>query len=78
MPDPRESEEFERIVSELRATDPQLGRSWWRRNAMLLAGLALCAVAVTLVAVGGVEGVVIAVLPWLLGLFLVIRSRSGR
>jgi hypothetical protein len=44
---------------------------------MLLTGLALCVAAVLLIAFGGPKGAVIAVLPWLAGMIMVIRSRAG-
>ena len=82
MPDDDESRAFARIVSQLRRDDPRFaeqGSPARRRRAriMLLIGVVLCAVAVLLIAVGGPEGAVIALAPWLVGLILVIRSRAG-
>ena len=82
MPDNDESRAFARIVSQLRSEDPRFaapapaaGRR--RSRILLVAGLALCAVAVLLIAVGGPKGAVIALLPWLAGMVAVIRSRTG-
>jgi len=82
VPDDDESRAFARIVSELARDDPRFAGEVppaRRRRAriMLLTGVALCAVAVLLVAVGGPEGAVIALFPWLAGLIAVIRSRAG-
>jgi hypothetical protein len=77
-----ESRAFARIVSQLRREDPRFAageRAPGRRRArvLLLTGVALCAVAVLLIAFGGPKGAVIALLPWLVGLIAVIRSRAG-
>ncbi len=82
MPDSDESRAFARIVSQLGRDDPRFatggsapgGR---RGRILLLIGVALCAVAALLIAFGGPKGAVIAVLPWLAGLIVVIRSRAG-
>jgi len=67
--------EFDDIVARLRADDRR------RRTSRLLlaAGLVACLAAGLMVTFGGVRGIVLAVFPWLLGVFLVIRSvnRSG-
>ena len=81
MPDD-ESRAFARIVSQLRREDPRFtpagsGARQRRARALLLIGIALCAVAGSLIAFGGPKGAVIALLPWLAGLVAVIRSRSG-
>ena len=63
-----EDRRFAEIVSELR------GRR--RGRASLLAGITLCLIAGALIAFGGVKGAVLAVLPWLVGIILVVRSRA--
>jgi hypothetical protein len=82
VPDNDESRAFARIVSQLRREDPRFspadpGPRKRRARALLLAGIALCAVAVSLIALGGPKGAVIALFPWLAGMVAVIRSRSG-
>ncbi len=82
MPDPEESRRFADIVARLGADDarfatPAQARARARSRWMFLAGLALVLLAVALVAFGGVKGTVLAVLPWFLGLVLVVRGRSG-
>lgn len=64
--------EFEEIVARLRADQ----RTRRRKRIMLVIGVAFCLAAVTLVMAGGIKGTVLAVLPWLAGMILVIRSRS--
>ena len=75
MPDPDEQRRFEEIVAPLRPRRPPR-RAPGRLS--LLAGLALCLIALLLITLGGVRGAVIAVLPWFLGIVLVIRSRTRR
>ena len=82
MSESDESRAFARIVSQLRRDDPRFtaaesGAHRRRGRIMLLTGLALCAAAVLLIAFGGPKGAVIAVLPWLAGMIMVIRSRAG-
>ncbi len=82
MPENDESRAFARIVSQLRRDDPRFAAdqpAGRRRRArvLLLIGLLLCAAAVSLIAFGGPKGAVIAILPWILGLVMVIRSRVG-
>ncbi len=82
MPDPEESRRFSDIVARLGEEDPRFAspaqaRARARSRRVFLVGLALCLVAVALIAFGGVKGAVIAVFPWLLGLVLVVRSRGG-
>jgi hypothetical protein len=77
-----ESRAFARIVSQLRREDPRFTAaepaSRRRRGRILLAtGIALCLLAVLLIALGGPKGAVIALLPWLAGMIAVIRSRAG-
>ena len=81
MPDKDESRRFEEIVAGLRQEDPRFAAGAPRRSrgrVSLAAGIALCAVAAGLVALGGVKGAVLAVLPWLIGLVLVFKSRVWR
>jgi hypothetical protein len=68
LPDPDEERRFAEIVAEFRA-----GR---RARVVLLAGVALCLAAIALIAFGGVEGAVLAVIPWLVGIIMVVRSRA--
>ena len=69
MPDvDDEARRFQEIVAHLRVRRP--GRTTLRL------GVALCLMAVALITFGGVEGAVIAVIPWILGLILVVRSRA--
>ena len=77
-----ESRAFARIVAQLRREDPRFtadpsAARRRRSRILLLTGLALCAVAVLLVAFGGPKGAVLALAPWLAGLIAVIRSRAG-
>ena len=73
--DGSESRHFESIVERLQVSDPHLGRR--RRGRWSLAiGVTLCVAAVALIALGGVKGAVLAAGPWILGLVLVVRSRS--
>jgi hypothetical protein len=77
-----ESRAFARIVAQLRRDDPRFaaGETPMRRDrgrTSLLIGIALCVAAVLLMALGGPKGAVIALLPWLAGMIVVIRSRSG-
>ncbi len=83
MSDNEESRAFARIVSQLRREDPGFAAetraaSARRSRILLIIGIVLCAVAVLLIAVGGPKGAVIALLPWLAGLIMVIRSRAGK
>lgn len=69
MPLPEdEDRRFAEIVADLR------GRR--RGRASLLTGIALCLIAGALITFGGVKGAVLAVLPWLVGIILVVRSRA--
>ena len=68
LPDPEEERRFAEIVAEFRARR--------RARVVLLAGIALCLAAIALIAFGGVEGAVLAVIPWLAGLILVVRGRA--
>ena len=81
MPDD-EARAFDHIASQLRRDDPRFAEEnpparRRRGRIMLLTGVALCAVAVLLIAVGGPGGAVIALLPWLVGMIVVIRSTAG-
>lgn len=62
--------QFAEIVAQL--------RSRTRARRVLIAGIVLCVVALLLITLGGVEGAVLAVLPWILGLILVIRGNNRR
>ena len=80
MPDPDESRRFSDIVARLGAEDPRFAtpaqtRARARRRRLFLAGLLLCLVAGGLIAFGGVKGAVLAVIPWILGIILVVRGR---
>jgi hypothetical protein len=68
LPDPDEERRFAEIVAEFRARR--------RARVVLLAGVALCLAAIALIAFGGVEGAVLAVIPWLVGIIMVVRSRA--
>jgi fatty acid desaturase len=70
MPDPDDERQFAEIVAQL--------RSRTRARRVLIAGIVLCLVALLLITLGGVKGAVFAVIPWLLGLILVIRGSSRR
>jgi hypothetical protein len=65
-------DQFDDIVAGLQA-DTRRRR---RRRTGLWLGVALCAVAAVLVAIGGPKGAVLAVIPWLIGMFLVVRARG--
>ena len=80
MPDPDESRRFSDIVARLGAEDPRFAtpaqaRARARRRRLFVAGLLLCLVAGGLIAFGGVKGAVLAVIPWILGIILVVRGR---
>jgi hypothetical protein len=82
VPESDESRAFARIVSQLRREDPRFaaaGPAARRRHGQVLLaiGIALCLVAVLLIALGGPKGAIIALPPWLLGMIAVIRSRAG-
>ena len=66
MPDPDDERQFAEIVGQLRART--------RARRVLAAGIALCLIALLLITLGGVKGAVYAVIPWILGLILVIRG----
>jgi hypothetical protein len=66
--DPDEDRRFAEIVAEFRARR--------RGRLSLLLGITLCLAAVALMLFGGVRGTVLAVIPWLIGIILVIRSRA--
>jgi hypothetical protein len=71
---------FEEIVAGLR-DDPHFAlprRARSGSRVALAVGVLLCVTAAALVAVGGVRGAVLAVLPWIAGIILVLRSRSWR
>lgn len=69
MPDADdEARRFQEIVAQFRVHR--------RGRTMLLLGISLCLIAVALITFGGVKGAVIAVIPWILGLILVVRSRA--
>lgn len=83
MPDDDESRAFARIAAQLRREDPRFAAEESaahrrRSRILLLIGLALCATAVLLIALGGPKGAVIAFFPWVAGMIAVIRSRTGR
>ena len=80
MPDPDESRRFADIVSRLGAEDsrfatPAQTRAQARGRRIFWTGILLCLLAGSLIAFGGVKGAVLAVLPWFLGLVLVVRGR---
>lgn len=68
MPDPDEERRFAEIVEQFRVER--------RGRIILFLGVALCLGAVALIAFGGPKGAVLAVVPWLLGIVLAIRSRA--
>jgi hypothetical protein len=66
--DPEEERRFAEIVAEFRAQR--------RARLTLLLGIVLCLAAIVLITLGGIEGAVLAVIPWVLGIIIVVRSRS--
>lgn len=75
MPEMNESRRFDEIVAGIQADDDARKRR--RRGRISLGlGITLCVTAAVLVAVGGPKGAVLAVLPWLAGMILVVRSRA--
>lgn len=68
LPDPDEERRFAEIVADFRARR--------RARVVLLAGVALCLAAIALITFGGVQGAVLAVIPWLAGIIMVVRSRA--
>jgi hypothetical protein len=74
MPDPEESRRFDEIVAHLRAEG---FRPEHRGRLLLTAGIVLCLTALGLILFGGVKGAVYAVLPWLVGMFCVVKSRGS-
>lgn len=66
--------DFDDIVAGLQA---ETGRRRRRRTGLWI-GVGLCATAAVMVAVGGPKLAVLAVLPWLAGMFLVVKSRGGQ
>ncbi len=82
MPDPDESRRFLDIAARLGAEDPRFAspaqaRARARGRLMFVSGLLLCLVAGGLIAFGGVRGAVLAVVPWFLGIVLVVRGRRS-
>ena len=67
MPD----RDFDEIVAALQADRRRRRRS----RITLSTGVACVAVAIALLLAGGVKGAVYAILPWLIGMFLVIKGR---
>ena len=70
MPDRDDERQFAEIVGQLRSRQ--------RARRVLAAGIALCVVALLLITLGGVKGAIFAVVPWILGLILVIRGNNRR
>jgi hypothetical protein len=66
--DPEEERRFAEIVAEFRAQR--------RARLTLLLGIVLCLAAIVLITLGGIEGAVLAVIPWVPGIIIVVRSRS--
>jgi hypothetical protein len=56
--------------------EAESSRSEYRGRLLLITGIALCLIAIGLILFGGVKGAVYAVLPWLLGMFCVVKSRG--
>jgi hypothetical protein len=75
VPDRNESRQFDEIVAGLRA-DEIRHRRRRRGRISLLVGIVLCATAAVLVAIGGPKGAVLAVIPWLAGMIVVVKSRA--
>ena len=70
MPD----DDFDEIVADLQ--DERVGYSGRPpRPRLLIAGIICCVLAAALFIFGGVEGAVIAVIPWVAGMLLVVASR---
>jgi len=63
--------DFDEIVAGLQADQRQRRR----RRGTLFTGVFFVAVAIALLLAGGVKGAVYAILPWLIGMFLVIKGR---
>lgn len=70
MPDQDDERQFAEIVAQLRSRQ--------RARRVLVVGIALCVLALLLITLGGVKGAVVAVVPWILGLILVIRGNNRR
>ena len=67
LPD-NEERAFQEIVAHFRVRQ--------RGRVTLFIGIALCVGAAALITFGGVSGAVLAVIPWLVGIIMVIRSRT--
>jgi hypothetical protein len=76
VPDDDESRRFEDIVADLRDENPAMvpPRPGGRRK-LLIAGIICCIAAIALIAFGGTTGAVLAVIPWLVGMVLVVVGR---
>jgi peptidoglycan/LPS O-acetylase OafA/YrhL len=75
VPEMNESRRFAEIVAGIQADEAAHKRR--RRGRVSLGlGIALCVTAAVLVAVGGPKGAVLAVVPWLAGMILVVKSRA--
>lgn len=76
MPEDDEARRFEDIVADLR-DEMQVSAPHRpaRRRKMLIAGILCCLVAIALISFGGIKGAVLAVIPWLAGMFLVVAGR---
>ncbi|MEV6634228.1 hypothetical protein AB0M54_26105 [Actinoplanes sp. NPDC051470] len=72
---PEGDNDFDDIVAPLReerfTTRPP-------RRRLFIAGIACCVAAVALFIFGGVEGAVLAVIPWIAGMLLVVAGRSNQ
>jgi hypothetical protein len=68
-----EARRFEEIVAHLR--DPPPDRPARRRRVLFVTGVICCLAAIAIMIFGGVEGTVLAVFPWLLGMILVVTGR---
>jgi hypothetical protein len=77
VPQDDEARRFEDIVADLRDEMPVAAAPHHpaRRRRMLIAGIVCCLLAVVLITLGGTKGAVLAVIPWLTGMFLVVAGR---
>jgi len=68
LPDKDEERAFQEIVAHFRVRR--------RGRVSLLLGITLCLTAAVLITFGGASGAMLAVIPWMLGIVTVVRSRA--
>ncbi|MFG1607327.1 hypothetical protein [Actinoplanes sp. NPDC049265] len=66
-------DDFDEIVAHLREEQFTVRRP---RRRLFIAGVVCCLLAVAIFIFGGVEGAVIAIIPWIAGMLLVVAGRS--